>query len=864
MGLDSLAPTERIMQRWTLWCYRRGPRLAIAIFALAALALVYAATHLRVNTSARDMINPALDYRQAELAFEAQFPALNDLLIVRLAANTEVEADLLAEILKKRLEDDPLIDHVFAPDIDPFFIKNSFLYLDEAALDSTITALNKAAPFLRALGSTPTLDQYFASLADGLNNRDEPGFPTALFEDIISETTRILTADPNTSIRVIDWQRLLVGRTTTAKKESDGFTAIRLMQISPVYDFQSLHPAREIVHRVKAAVASVRKDTALRATIGITGTQALRTEELQTVTQGIVVALTLSLVLVAFVLWRALLSGRLVAIALAILLASLSFSLAFAAAFAGPLNLVSVAFVVLLVGLGIDFLIHVSMDALDQLTDGQSRPDALAATIRTTGPGLFLAALSSALTFLAFVPTDFIGMAQLGVISAAGILIAFIASITLLPALFDYVPRPVTRRTSSSAIWSFTFSSPPYRSALILASLAIFCMPFAARISFNADPMNLRNAASPSVITFKVLASSPDTTPYRLNAVVSGYETAARLAAEARQHPLIAQAYSLTSFIPHNQADKLDLIDFSLEGLASDLGRQAVTASADNAGGRDVLLATLGEETKGHHAALKAALKALPADSAAAEARFSAGLFGQWDALITSLSSRLAPDAVTLDTLPASLKQRYVSLGGGVRVEFIPSQDMTKRANREAFLAAVQRFHPSPTGPLRVYLDSSKVIAQSMLTAGLGAGLAVLLLLAAFTLKPKQVFAVLIPQLVGTSLIGAAAYTIGLSLNFANVIVVPLVIGLGVDSAIHLALRRSNKGEQAFHIFQTSTPRAVFYSALTTILTFASLGLSDHPGTASMGLLLMLSIAIILVVTTVMVPCISALLNRKI
>jgi len=879
------------LQRWTAAAARGGRRVVAALVLAALLALLYAVSVLTFDTSAANMIDARLPYRQTELAFRRAFPNLSETLLIKVSAATDADADQITERIADILQADPLFETVFAPDIHPFFVRNGLLYLSPQDLDSALSVMTRAGPLLRQIGTDPNVDDVLGLLAQveeqvqvqvsaqtQVTEGAGTAAPSLAGQGNIQLLDRLYRAIARSaddlrkgmSPRRTDWSRLVTtGARGDAAVAQEGAPVIRLLTVTPVFDYSALQPARVVVDRVRAALIAAQDSTGIRADIGVTGTQALRSEELKSVTKGVGVAFLVSLICVALLLYTALKSWRMTGIAVGVLLISLCFSLAFAAAAIGTLNLVSVAFAVLLIGLGIDFVIHLAADILHQLAGGAARETALRRSVHAVGPALSIAAITSALAFLSFAPTDFVGMAQMGIIAAVGVIAAFLVTLTLLPACLGALPQhPASAQSHKVGTGQQpTPANIGGRRAvvvlrLVVLGLAIAAMPLAAKLDFNADPMALRDPNSPSVQVFQSLTGTPATTPYRLNAVTATLEEATQLARAARAHPLIAQATTLSDFIPEDQDNKLDIIDLAAEGILNDLtpSRRAeatMPAAANSAQGRRRLIAALenSDPTPGTGAAiLYAALntKDMNDDLWASDALRDA-LLGDWPRFLERTKARLMPDLIDYDGLPDAIVQRYRSQDGTYRVEFVPAEDVTDTRKRRAFLDAVKSYTENPAGPLRVYFESAKVIARAVIEATTGAFTFISLLLYLLLGRIRLVLAVMGPLALAASLAAAAAVALGLSLNFANVIALPLLIGLGVDSGVHLALRRRTDTDGR-GLFATPTPKAVLYSALTTVTAFASLALSAHKGTASMGILLAIAVTAIVITSLTLTP----------
>jgi hypothetical protein len=330
-------------------------------------------------------------------------------------------------------------------------------------------------------------------------------------------------------------------------------------------DFGALHPAKPALAAIRDAVASLDPAIARNVEIGVSGDPALRAEELQSVTGRLGLSLALSLLLVAALLRLGLGSIARAGLALCALVATLVLTAGFAAVTVGSLNLISIAFVVLMVGLGIDFAIHYIAHFDEHAAGSTDRRVALVGSARAIGAALVLSAATTSLAFLAFATTDFIGMAQLGLIGGAGVLIALAVALTVIPAAIMlwpglaagpppgrlWQPRPAIRRAS---VW-----------LALGAGLAGALL--APQSRFDADPMNLRDPASQSVRTYDWLAADPALAPLRLSLIAPDAEAARAIIPKLTALPEVRAAYWLGDLVPPDQAAKLELIDLAYPSL---------------------------------------------------------------------------------------------------------------------------------------------------------------------------------------------------------------------------------------------------------------------------------------------------------
>ncbi|MEM6905722.1 MAG: hypothetical protein AAF568_07490, partial [Pseudomonadota bacterium] len=300
----------------------------------------------------------------------------------------------------------------------------------------------------------------------------------------------------------------------------------------------------------------------------------------------------------------------------------------------------------------------------------------------------------------------------------------------------------------------------------------------------------------------------------------------------------------LGSLIPDEQGAKLDLLDLAWPSIDNAVNGPPT----DLAEARAVTPASLADALP-ESAAGQAFAEALWAYDGAGSPPIDAVLFESFPLLIDRLAAILEADEITAETLPPALAERYLT-EGVYRVDFLPEGDLNDPATRAAFVAELEDAIPSVAGaPLQIE-GARQAVGQAMLSAILLAlgGASVLSFL---TLRSATgTIAIIVPVILAGSVCMAAGVLLDMPFNYANVIVLPLMIGIGVDTGIHLALRARAEAE----VFDTSTPMAAFYSALTTIAAFGTLGLSDHRGTASMGVLLAIGLAATVLMSFALTP----------
>jgi len=873
MAQATLRFIEGVLWRWVKLCERFALWVLLAVLGLTVAAGYVAATTLKVNTDSSEMLDSRLPFRQRALELKALFPHLSDSVLVVVRAPTADEADGFAGALAARLTArDEAVSDAFSAVSDPFFVENGLLYLSERELSSLLSRLSQAAPLLETLVADPSLDSFFGGLADNIKLAEGARLGAEALDRVYAEIAAVVEAQTVGEPRALAWSAIF-------DAEDAGRPAYvqRVVTVKPKLDFEALQPARAALRAIDEEIAGLSDAKFARVEVGVTGDPALRTEELRSVSEGIGVSFLISFAAVAALLVIALRSPIMVAGALLTLIATLVLTAGFAALAIGALNLVSIAFTVLLVGLGLDYAIHLLLHVREHRLDGRNLRQALIRAVREVGGALALCVPTTALAFLAFTPTKFVGMAQLGVISAAGVFIAFAATVTLLPAFLTLAPAPRVREPSRARLDSLRrfgarISRPLALGTVILGVAALALLPY---VRFDADPMALRDPDSASVRTFAWLFDEASTTPYQLQVVAEDLQAAAPIAARLSALPEVAETRTLSDFVPKDQDIKLELIDlaagtlsFSLEGGPGRGAEELAGSGAPQADGRagvaalEAALADLDAPSR-NAVRLAQSLEAFQADDPAARRDLEARIFAFWPMQLDRLRRQLYPEAVELATLPAALSERYVSETGAARVEVSPALDVQDATARERFIEAVSAVAPDATGSALTVLKAGETVSAAMVQATLFAAAIVSVFLWFLLRDTYMVALILAPLILAAVLTSAAGVLFDLPYNLANVIVLPLLIGLGVDSGIHLVLRTRKLGGGSA-VFATSTPRAVFFSALTTIASFGSLSLSAHRGTASMGALLTIAVAFTLLCTLVVLPAVMELGRRRI
>lgn len=838
-----------------LACLR--PWMTLLVLGLLAVAALWISlSRLTVDTSTEDMLSPDLPFRMAAYDLRQAFPAQGSTLVIVIKGPSSAIADRAAQTLSTWMSARPeLFDNVFYPEGDPFLRQHGFLYLTPDELAEQIDRLASAQGLLGTLAADPSL----VGLSDVLLQALQQGGGEQLGDLVPAMVQMARTAEALAAGKpsLLSWRSLL------AEEEEVQGEGLRIVLAQPALDYASLAPAKAAMEAVYAAAEEL--DLAAEGvTIGLTGKPALRADELRSIRGNIAGIGLLSFALVGFILWRGLGSGRAAASVGLLLILGLALTAGFATLVVGRLNILSVAFAVLFIGLSVDYAIHTLLRLEEYRAKGHGLSQAAVMAARIQAPALWLCALSSVIAFLAFLPTDYIGLAELGIISAGGIGIALLLCFTLLPATFIVMKVPPLKANfGRHAARLERFLARRRVVVLSLAGLlALGCVGLMTQLTFDNDPLSLRDPDSPSVKVLTEIQNDHRAGFYRAEALLPNLAEAQVLARRLRALPQVDSVITLESFVPSEQEEKL----FQLGDASFLLAPLIYPAPPAPPPGNEERLAAVGglvnglraapDELIGKAAGLSAAL-ALFLETPERLPELEAALMGDLTQELANLRAALTAGPVSLGDLPLSLSSRYLAADGQALVVVRPEQDLRDPFARAAFVDAVRGVWPEVSGEAVTIVEAGQAVIEAFTEASILAFVLVALLVFAVLRRLSDSLAALLPLVLAALYCGGLAVLLGIPLNFANVIVLPLLFGLGIDSGLHLVVRRREVPNAP--LLDNATPRAVLVSALTTLASFGALSLSEHPGTASMGLLLMLALASVLFAVFLVLP---ALIGR--
>src|SRR6056297_725569 len=818
-----------LTERWLTGVTRHPVLVLAACVGLTILAALAAVNLLGVNSDPIAMLDEDLPFRQTDERLRAEFPSLDNNLLAVIEAPTPEQATLAARQVQRELEALPeVVNSVSWPAGSEFFVRNGLLFLSLEELEALSEQLTAAQPLLGRLARQTDAAALFELLAQ-IAERDQGSqggnaIPSGLdVQRLQRRVAQAIDAALAGAPQLLSWQRLL------DRGDVSGGRTREILLINPVLDHDRVLAAREVMERMNEMRARLDLEQG-PVRVRFTGSAALSFEEMRSVIEGAGLTGILAFIAVSIVMLAGLRSVSLSLIALVNLALGLVITAGFAAVVIGRVNLISVSFVVLYIGLGVNYAVHY---LLRYREIAQLEPAGRTSAIRSTiSAGRFLlypltlSAVTTALGFFAFVPTAFSGIAELGLIAGVAMMVTLLLSYTALPAL--------------------------------------------PQLRFDSDPLNVRDPQSESVVTIRELLAGGQAGYRNIQVLMDDASATETMRQRLAELPTVARAVSLQSFIPDDQDEKL----FMLEDLGWVLGPDVVEADWETGPVTAVSLASAAETLadalaqSGTRASgqlsqsLSRLLEALHGPGAGqAAARVNQTLTAGMQPTLGRLSQGLqATRPVAVDDLPAWLVEQWRGRQGARLLQVFPAVDVLDFDRQAEFTEQVLAVAGDrATGGPVIQLEAGRAITSAFRQALVWAVIGISILLLVTLRQPLAAAKVMAPLALGGLLTVAAMVLIDLPFNFANVVALPLLLGVAVDNGIHLVTRHRAGLLPDGNVLKTATARAIVVGAMITAGGFGNLAFSPHSGTASLGIILAMGLALMVVATLVFLP---AMLGR--
>jgi len=811
---------------------------------LMAGAAIFDVTRFSINTDVERLISQDLPWHARQVALTKAFPqkGISAVVTAPTPENAEQATDELAQALKKNPN---LFPRVAQPDSGDFFDRNQLLLASASDVKRTIAGLTQAEPILRQLSHDPSLRGVMNVLSfaagevrQGRLKLEQLKWPLTLANETLND---VLSGEP----AAFSWKELLQGHHSPAEGRR------HFLEVEPQLDFTKLQPGSAADQGIHQAAAQLDLQQKFGATVKLTGQVPMDDQQFSVIRDS-ALGDTLTAVLgVLIALWLALRSWKIIAAVFFSLVVGLATTAALGLAMVGSFNLISIAFFVLFVGLGVDFGIQFSVRYRAERHDRGELHAALESAANKVGSPLALAAAATAVGFFAFLPTSYSGLSELGLIAGCGMLIAFICSITLVPAMLALLNPP-----GEAAPVGFKFLGPlddflqRHRIAVVVAIIGVVvaASPLLLHLPFDFNPINLQSPNSPAVVTYRQLQKDPETSASDAEVLAPSIEQAAAAAKRLGNLSQVSRTITVNNYIPGDQDTKIAELKSASRRLRTALQsgnhptptdeqtvasiRVAAKALSEAAGSQQ---GSAADAARNASALLTRLANADAGVRQKAETAVSSSLLFDLDQLRQSLS----PQPISIKTLPPDLLRDWVLPDGRARVEALPKGDPNDSSVLHEFAAAVLKAEPTATGAAVTYYEGGRTVTAAFIEAGVFALAAISILLFVTLRRFVDVLLTLIPLLLAGAVTLEVCVLDGLALNFANIIALPLLLGVGVAFKIYyiMAWRGGKTG-----LLQSALTRAVVFSAMTNAIAFGSMWASNYPGMSSMGKLMALAL----------------------
>ena len=824
---------------------------------LVAGALLVTAQRFAMTTDSSALISADVDWRLNEHKMDAAFPQYGDAILAVIDGDTpELAEDAAARLTERLTADKRHFGRVSRLDGGGYFAREGLLFESPKQVSAATARMIAAQPFLGPLAADPSLRGIADALGTMLRGVDGGEASLGQIGKPIAALADALDAQAAGKPARFSWQMLFADKGAELQPPK--------RRLILILDYGALQPGTGASDAIRAAARDLRLDAAHGARVRLTGSVPLSDEEFASLADKAWLVGGAMLIAMLGTLWLATRSWRIVTAILLSTIAGLIVTTALGLLAIGQFNLISVAFIPLFVGLGIDFGIQLGVRFQADRRPGLDPVTAIHSAATALGPALLLAAGAICLGFLAFLPTAYVGIAELGIIAGMGMIVALMCSVTLLPALLVVVRPPVAPARTAPA-WLARLDGFLLRRRRFV--LGWFCVSMAVSIAllplvrFDFNPLHLRNADGEAMATLDDLMHDPDRNPNVIEVLAPNLPAARALAARLRKLPEVGHVLTIESFVPEDQPPKLAaiadaqaLLDLTLNPFlpAAPLSDAAVVASLRATSAALRSAAAKAQEPAARNATrLATAFDRLAGAGPAARSQAAAMLVVPLNVMLDQMRASLEAGPVTVAELPQEIRQDWVARDGGIRVQILPSGDGADNAVLARFTAAVRKIAPDATGAAVSTQQAAHTVAVAFIQAGTLALALVSALLLLVLRNIREVAFTLAPVVLSGFLTLGTCVLIGQPINFANVIAFPLLFGVGV--AFHIYFVMAWRGG-ATDLLQSSLAKAVFFSALATGSAFGSLWLSSHPGTASMGKILMISLAWTLVCALIFEP----------
>lgn len=818
-------------------------KVVIFFLFITFLAIFSTFQNLSINTSTDSLIDDQLTFKINQKKLKKHFNVLNNNILIRIKGNNSKKIENIFLEIEKKLDQREEFDFYYSPNFDKFFMSNFFSLLSEKQKIDFVDQLYQFQPFLSELNNNKKLEGFnnFIDLVLKGQNTNEIKSLDIVFKNFI------LALNTRTEV---DWKKIL-------RKDLDEI--FLLLSVNENYlDSQGFSPTYDFLKSLR------EKYNSQNVNIQFTGGLIIDHEEIKSVSSGAALSGLLSIILVSIILYVSLKKIKLIFCLIVSILIGLCITTGITSVTIGSLNLISVAFAVLFIGLSVDFGIQVFLRILENQKENiglKNFKSELGSVSRT----ITIASIPSIVGFLSFVPTKYTGLSELGIISAIGLFVGLLVNILFLPAIYSLIKKSdsVIIKRKKNQLWqrflNFILSNKNYLLFTLLI-ISIYNLTFIKSISFDSDAMKLKDQKLQSVLLAKELIEKNPTSDYIIS-IVENKEIDSSKLKDLLNNSNIQEIKSLGTLFKEYKSENLDYLKFL---ISTGVSKEFYSSPEEFDRFQNLLIkiknlkidniTNISEELINKLSQIDANKKEIKNIEELFFIKFN-----ELNNIILTLGNKKYKN---YDEIPDYYKNRFESLDGFYRYEVIPSKDVNRKENLEEFVDSVQRFYPDATGMPVVQLEAGKIVKNSFIYAFIFSFSITFFYLLMIFKNLYKVLLCILSLLIALILLIFLMIVFKIDLNFANMISLPLLFSLGISYPIYFVTRLSEKGNVT-RVFASNTPLAIFTSSLTTICSFGTLFFSSHQGTSSMGLLLFISLLTTLISSLIFLPIISTFIKFR-
>ncbi len=897
-SLDSKNILDRFFSRIETFAYSHSFSVIVVSLVLAGLSLWVTAELLTFKTGRGDLVAKDLPYVKRHEIYRSEFEDFDGMIVVVEGGDSEQKKNFV-EALASKIKSHPAVFSDVFYKVDTTYLKDkALLFLNQTELKDLVRKISEHQQFLDDVNASPGLNQLLRSI----NAEISSGMVESLMSDFIGtgDDEKDDTADLSLLTSLLKqmvvhlkgdatyrspWGSFFTGEEDSLEEEGylvSGENDLMFILVTPREDETVFTGYRESIDFARKLVdATLEQHPEIQ--VGITGEDVIASDEMVTTQKDVKKATLVALVGVSFLFIMAFRGVVKPLMAVFCLVIAICWSMGFTTLTVGHLNILSVVFTTILIGLGIDFGIHILERYKEERQSGRDVLSSFQKTLQGTGRGNFAGAITTAMAFGAMTFTDFIGISELGWIAAWGILFCMIAMILLLPALLaveekwrktDFDPNggSVEKRQWVENLYSHYYVI--IFICLILVGVSALALP---GLKFDYNLLNLQ-AKNTEAVKYEIkILENAKRSAWSAAMIADTIEEAQRKLEAVKGLSTVGEVESILSLVPKNQQEKIEFI----KGVSPLLANLKVE-EADT----PFFLKSLTRTLKKIQFKIRSKEDETPTDAVAeaglwvrrfvdalsnaepkvAQERlgnFSGKLFVDYRSKIGDLRKNANPSPVKLDKLPKEMRERFISNKGRFLISIFPAVDIWDLAQREHFLSQLRQVDSDVVGNAVHMFESSRLMKEGYINGGIYAMAAIIIFVLLTFKRLKTTVFIFLPVVVGSLWTIGIMELLEVRFNLANLVILPLILGIGVVDGIHIIHRYREEPDKTATVLSKSTGMAVVLTSLTTMVGFGSMMIADHQGIFSLGLVLTIGVGSCLVASVTIVPAVLKLATVK-